>query len=199
MKKIITATILFGSIWGLIECSLGDWLHGYNLSFLTASIAIFIMAAARCHFRQPGMQAGMALIAGTLRYFNPIGGCLLCAAIAIIIEGIVFEGIWLIPWHRYESMIMKIGMGIISFYTIYFIGYLATQVLTPLIAGKFYLADLFALIPKIFSSSTFAGIIGSFALPLAYLPFKIEVKEKLYYASVYSIIAICWLAVILGI
>ncbi|MEM2935349.1 MAG: hypothetical protein QXF32_03195 [Candidatus Thermoplasmatota archaeon] len=199
MKKIITATLLFGSIWGLIECSLGDWLHGYNLSFVTASMAIFLMAATRHHFRQPGMQMSMALIAGLLRYFNPMGGCLLCSAIAIVIEGIIFEGIWLIPWHRYETMTIKTGMGIISFYTIYFLGYFVTQILTPLIAGKFYLADLVAVLPKIFASSTFAGIIGSFALPLAYFPVKIEMREKFYYASVYSIVAICWIAVILGI
>ncbi|MEM1514374.1 MAG: hypothetical protein QXW78_03010 [Candidatus Thermoplasmatota archaeon] len=199
MKKIITSTILFGSIWGLIECSIGDWLHGYNLSFITAGIAIFIMAATRHHFRQPGMQAGMALIAGLLRCFNPMGGCLLCAAIAIVIEGAVFEGIWRIPWQKYESLTMKAGMGIISFYTIFFSGYFATQILTPLTVGRFYLSDLVAVIPKIFASSLFAGIIGSFALPLACLPFKLEINEKLYYTSVYSIITICWLAVMLGI
>ncbi len=196
MKKIITATVLFGSIWGLIECSLGDWLHGYNMSFLTAGIAIFIMALTRNHFRRAGMQAGMALIAGLLRYFNPFGGCLLCASIAIIIEGITFEVVWLLPWKRYESLTMKVGMGVISFYTIYFSGYLATQILTPLAAGKFYLSDLIAVIPKIFSSSAFAGLIGSFALPIACLPFKIEVKEKLYYPAAFSLIIICWLAII---
>ncbi|MBC7081470.1 MAG: hypothetical protein H5T44_04440 [Thermoplasmatales archaeon] len=199
MKKIITATILFGSIWGLIECSLGDWLHGYNMSFLTASIAIFIMALTRNRFHQPGMQAGMALIAGLLRYFNPFGACLLCASIAIIVEGIVFEGIWVLPWKKYESLTMRIGMGIISFYTIYFSGYFATQILTPLIAGKFYLHDIIPVIPKILSTSTFAGLIGSFALPLAYLPVKIEMGEKVYYASAYSLIVVCWLAVIFGI
>lgn len=199
MKKIVTATILFGSIWGLIECSLGDWLHQFNLSFVTASIAVFLMAISRRHFRQPGMQLGMAGIASLLRYFNPFGGCLLCAVIAIFIEGVVFEFIWLIPWQRYESFTMKVGMGIISFYTIYFSGYFATQILTPLIAGRFYLSDLIAVVPKIFANSTFAGIIGSFALPISYLNLRIEIPEKLYYPGVYSIIAFCWLAVILGI
>ena len=199
MKKIITATILFGSIWGLLECSLGDWLHGYALSFITASVAIFIMAISRRLFAQPGMQAGMALIAGLLRYFNPIGGCLLCASIAIVSEGIAFELIWLLPWRRYESMKMKIGMGIVSFYTIYCTGYFAAQILTPIFAGRFYLADLIAVTPKILASSTFAGIIGSFALPIAYLPFEAKMDEKYYYGIAYSLIILCWLAILLGI
>ncbi|KAA0011542.1 MAG: hypothetical protein FE041_04395 [Thermoplasmata archaeon] len=199
MKKIIMATILFGSIWGLLECSLGDWLHEYNLSVVMASIAIFLMALTRRHFAQPGMQLGMAFIAAMLRHFNPIGGCLVCASIAIFIEGVAFEVIWLIPWQKYQSMVMKMSMGVISFYTIYAVGYIATQILTPLLTAKFYLKDLIAVMPKILAGSTIAGIIGIFALPFAYLPLKIEMEKKLYYGTSVAITIICWIAVIAGI
>jgi len=199
MKKAIVATILFGSIWGFLECSLGDVLHGYNLSVIMASIAVFLMALTRKIYDQPGMQASMAFIAGLLRHFNPVSGCLVCASIAIFIEGLVFEMIWLIPWRKYTSHIMKISMGIISFYTIYAIGYISTQILTPLLTAKFYFKDLVAVMPKILASSAVAGILGAFLLPLAYYPLEIKVKDSIYYTTSAAITAICWIAVIMGI
>lgn len=199
MKKILMATLLFGSIWGFLECSLGDWLHGYNMSVIMASIAVFLMAITRHHFNQPGMQAGMTIVASILRHFNPMGACLVCASIAIFAEGIIFELIWLTPWEKYSSIRMRISMGVISFYTIYAGGYILTQILTPLLTAKFYLADLIAVMPKIFASSTIAGAIGAFALPLAYLPLKIKLRDRSYYGVSASLTVFCWIAVIAGI
>jgi len=199
MKKILAATILFGSIWGLLECSLGDWLHSYNMSVLMAAIAIFLMACTRHIYGMPGMQAGMAFVAALLRHFNPVGTCLICSSIAIFIEGLAFEAVWLLPWRKYDSYTMKVSMGVISFYSIYALGYLATQILTPLLTAKFYWSDLAGVIPKILAHATIAGIIGAFALPLAYVPFKIEIKDKLYYPIAAVITVICWIAVISGI
>ncbi len=197
--RILTAILLFGSIWGFFECSLGDWLHSYNLSVLMACIAVFIMAFTRKIFNVAGMQAGMALIAAVLRHFNPIGTCLICSSIAIFMEGIAFEIIWLIPWQKYKSNVMKVSMGIISFYSIYAIGYISTQILTPLFTAKFYLRDLLAILPKIFAHSTIAGIIGGFSLPLTYIPLKIKIKDEIYYPVSLAICIFCWLAVIAGI
>ncbi len=195
--RLIVAILLFGSIWGFLECSLGDLLHKYDLSVFMVSIAIFIMASTRRIFEKPGMQAGMAVVASLLRHFNPIGGCLICASIAIFIEGLAFEIFWLLPWKK--SNIMKVTMGIISFYSIYAIGYITTQILTSLLVAKFYLKDLIAIIPRIFAGATIAGIIGGFALPIAYLPFKIKVRDELYYPISFAISALCWIAVIAGI
>ena len=87
-------------------------------------------------------------------------------------------------------MVMKMSMGVISFYTIYAVGYIATQILTPLLTAKFYLKDLIAVMPKILAGSTIAGIIGIFALPFAYLPLKIEMEEKKWkYLSIILFIA----------
>lgn len=199
MKKVLAATILFGSIWGLLECSLGDWLHDYNLSVLMAAIAVFLMAFTRRIYDMPGMQAGMAFVAALLRHFNPVGTCLICSSIAIFIEGVVFEIIWVLPWRKYSSYTMRASMGVISFYSIYAIGYLATQILTPLLTAKFYLSDLIGVIPKILAHAVIAGLIGAFALPLAYVPIHIKIKDELYYPVAAAITVFCWIAVILGI
>jgi len=145
------------------------------------------------------MQAGMAFIAPLLRHFNQVGTCLVCSSIAIFIEGVVFELIWLIPWRKYASYAMKVSMGIISFYSIYAIGYIATQILTPLLTAKFYFGDLISVMPKILAHSAIAGIIGAFALPLAYYPFEIKLKDEVYYTASAIITAICWIAVIAGV
>lgn len=199
MKKILMATVLFGSIWGFLECSVGDWLHGYDLSVLMAVMAIFLMAYTRRVYNQPGMQAGMALVAALLRHFNPMGACLICASIAIFVEGVAFEIIWALPWRNYKSYAMKAGMGVISFYAIYTVGYIATQILTPLLTAKFYWSDLTGVMPKILSHATIAGVIGAFALPAAYASLDVSIKDRLYYPVAAVITALCWIAVIAGI
>ncbi len=201
MKKLLATVLLFGSLWGLFEVSVGDFLHGYNLSVVTAAFAIFLMSITRLKYGQPGIQLGMALVAGLLRHFNPVGTCLICSSIAIIIEGLAFEIIWVFPWKKYNTLPMKVGMGVISFYSIYAFGYLVTQVLTPLFTATFFLNDLIVVLPKIFSQAALAGLIGSVSLPLAFWvdSLSISINDKFYYPATISLICICWVAIIAGI
>lgn len=201
MKKLIATIILCGSIWGFLECSLGDRLHDYNLSALMASMAIFLMAATRIYYEGPGMQVGMALVAALLRHFNPVGTCLICSSIAILIEGVAFEIVWSLPWRKSVTTPMHTGMGIISFYSIYALSYLATQILTPALTATFFIEDLLGVIPIIFFSSSLAGLIGAIALPMAYTikTFHVSLKDYFYYPAATLLIAGCWIAVIMGI
>jgi len=201
MKKLLATILLFGSLWGLFECSIGDFLHDYDLSVVTAVFAIFLMSITRLKYGLPGMQLGMALVAGLLRHFNPVGTCLICSSIAIIIEGLAFEIIWVLPWKKYDTIPMKVGMGVISFYSIYAFGYLVTQILTPLFTSTFFLSDLLAVLPKIFSQAVLAGLMGSIFLPLAFWvnSLSISINDKLYYPTTISVISVCWIAIIAGI
>jgi hypothetical protein len=201
MKKLLATVILFGSLWGLFECSIGDWLHGYELSFITVTIAIFLMSATRIKYGYPGMQLGMALVAGLLRHFNPVGTCLICSSIAIIIEGLAFEMIWALPWKKYNTIPMKVGMGVVSFFSIYAFGYIATQILTPFLTATFFLNDLVGVIPQIFYKAALAGVIGSISLPLAFWinSFSIFSNNKFYYPATITLIAMSWIAIIAGI
>lgn len=200
MKKLVAGMIAFGSIWGLLECSLGDWLHQYDMSALMVAVAVLLMAATRRIYAQPGMQLGMALIAALLRHFNPIGGaCLICASIAILVQGLAFELIWAIPWHKYESMTMKVSMGIISFYTIAWVSYLATQIFTPLFTATLHLSDLAGVMPKIFAHAFIAGLAGAVALPAALADITVSLKDRIYYPAAAAVSVVCWVAVIAGI
>jgi hypothetical protein len=201
MKKLLATILLFGSLWGLFEVSVGDFLHGYSLSAVTAAFAIFLMSITRLKYGQPGIQLGMALVASFLRHFNPVGTCLICSSIAIILEGLAFEIIWVFPWKKYNTLSMKVGMGVISFYSIYAFGYLVTQILTPLFTATFFLNDLIGVLPKIFSQAVLAGLIGSVSLPLAFWvdSLSISFNDKFYYPAAISLICVCWVAIIAGI
>ncbi|MCD6474044.1 MAG: hypothetical protein J7K47_03960 [Thermoplasmata archaeon] len=202
MKKKVLAIILFGSIWGLLECSLGDYLHthGIGAGIIMAGIAFSIMAYTRFAYDTKGMQLCMASIAAIMRHFNPMGGCLLCASISIFVEGLVFEALWIIPWHKEKSNIIRMGMGAISGYSIYSIGYIATQIITPMITSKFYLRDLISNLPIIIAGATYALIIGAVMLPLILaIPKEIKIRNTLYYTASAAIIALSWIAVIAGI
>jgi hypothetical protein len=201
MKKLLATVVLFGSIWGLFECSMGDLLHDHDLSVIMASLAIFIMSVTRIKYGQPGMQLGMALVAGLLRHFNPVGTCLICSSIAIMIEGLAFEIIWAFPWKKYNTFPMKVGVGIISFYSIYALGYLATQILTPYVTATFFLSDLVGVLPRILFHASIAGVIGLMSLPIAFWVSSqsISFNDKFYYPVAISLIAMCWVAVISGI
>ncbi|HHH83983.1 MAG TPA: hypothetical protein ENL29_00760, partial [Thermoplasmatales archaeon] len=132
--RILAGIVLFGSLWGLMECGLGDYLHNQGIwagAIMTGFVGFGLMAISRKIYGIRGMQLGMGLIAGLLKYIHPVGGCMLCSAIAIAFEGAIFEMIWYSPKLSMDKMsaIMKISMGVISGYVIYSTGYIITQIL----------------------------------------------------------------------
>lgn len=199
-KKLILGIIAFGSLWGALECSVGDLLHDYDLSAVMVASAIFLMAVTRYKYQQPGMQLGMAIVAATMRHFNPIGGsCLICASIAIFAQGVLFEFFWLIPWHKYQSSTMRYSAGIVTFYSIAAISYLITQILTPLLTASFHLSDLGGVLPHIFAHGLIAGIMGFVLLSVVYASADFTIRDKTYYPTTMILTAVCWISVMAGI
>ncbi|MFO8133572.1 MAG: hypothetical protein R6U10_06560 [Thermoplasmatota archaeon] len=208
--RLVAGIVLFGSIWGLLECALGDALHGSILpggAIMTGLVGFGLMAATRIMYRQPGMQLGMGALAGALKYMHPIGGCMLCSAIAIAVEGAVFELIWRSPrlhLDRLDSMSMRVGMGVISGYTMYGVGYLATQMLTPIVSGGPLAASAVAsLVPRTLSHATLAGLLAGATLPAllavpANLPERIAmIRREVYYPVASAISVLCWIGILL--
>ena len=95
--RFIAAVLVFGSLWGFSEVLIGTSISDLGLpsgAIMTGFFALTFLVMSRMTFRQPGMQAGMGLVAGSLRMFNPFMGCHLCSAIAIAAEAIIFEIVW---------------------------------------------------------------------------------------------------------
>jgi hypothetical protein len=200
--KIILGVVVFGSIWGLLECVLGSHLPG---SVLTGVVAIGIMTATRFIYNQKGMQVGMGLVAAALMAFNPLGGCVICSVIAVAAEGAVFELVWFTfssNIEKEESIIIKTCAGIVTAYTCYTFAYVMSQIVTPLFFSDatLRLGDLAVLIPTILSKGLVAGLIGGIVFPAVALVKKIGVsfiRSRKYYPLCSIAAATCWIVVII--
>ncbi len=210
--RILAGILVFGSVWGMLECILGN----VNISwfpmgaFLGGFIGLGLMVFSRRLFGVVWMQLGMAIVAGMLRFWAPIGTCIICSALAIMAEGLVFELIF----NRPVFNITKTGqselknwrtlafLGILSGFVIYVIGYMFTQIMTPIIStGTFFVSDFIKVLPTIYGTGFFAAIFGGIALPLAVLTPQLsidvnKIKKEHYYAIATGVSAFCWVLVI---
>jgi hypothetical protein len=203
--KFIAGIIVFGSLWGFAECIIGSLLRDVNLpagAIMTGIFAIGLMTISRVSFRQPGMQAGIGLVAGTLRLFNPFGGCFICSAIAIMAEGLLFDLIWTgfsLDLKKTQTLTIQASLGITSAYLVYVGGYIVTQILTPVFSSPgFYLENLIVFIPQILASGLLAALIGGVTVPAVFSlkKFDIAIQDRHYYPITIGVSALCWVIVI---
>jgi len=203
--RLIAGTLVFGSLWGLSECLIGPALSNAGLPggmIMTGTFTMFFLVFSRMIFQQRGMQVGMGLVAGTLRLFNPFGGCHLCSALAIMAEGMIFELIWnyaaTLDLRNLNSLPMKISVGIVTAYSVYVGGYIVTQILTPLFSTGFYLSNLLNFLPQILARGLPVALIGGITIPLTLSlhSLKIPLKDTVYYPTTLGISSLCWIVVI---
>ena len=211
--KILAGIIVFGSIWGLLECTLGGVKFGGVMdkfpmgALLGGLVGLGLMAYTRRTYNILGMQLGMALVAGLLRYWAPIGTCVICSALAIAAEGLVFELIFNRPVfdiRRSGNTMMNAKtlafLGVTAGFTIYVTGYMFTQIFTPVITtGAFNFSNFGAVLPLIIGRGFFAAALGGVALPVAVMVKQLhfnfaEIKKEHYYGIASSVTAFCWLA-----
>jgi hypothetical protein len=204
-RKFIAGIIVFGSLWGFAECIIGSLLRDVNLpagAIMTGVFALGLMTLSRTSFRQPGMQTGVGLIAGALRFFNPFGGCYICSAIAIMAEGLLFDLIWTgfsLDTEKTPSRTIQASLGITAAYLVYVGGYIVTQILTPLFSpAGFYLENLLVFIPQILASGLLAALIGSVCVPAVFTLKQLNItwQDRLYYPVTISVSILCWVTVI---
>jgi len=205
-NKWLVGILVFGSLWGFAECMIGSLLRNANLpagAIMTGVFAFGLMAASRMFYKIRGMQLGMGLVAGAMRIFNPFGGCFLCSAISIMAEGLLFEIIWFgVPLVKdaFKPFSSKVSLGIVTSYGIYVIGYMITQILTPVFSSAgFFLSNLLGFIPQILASGLLAAVIGGVMAPLVFFLRYIDIfvlKNKVYYPLSLGISALCWIIVV---
>jgi len=204
--KLFAGIIVLGSMWGFAECIIGPAIGDAGLpsgALMTSVFAIGLMMISRILFKRRGMQLGMGLVAGALRLFNPFGGCVVCSAIAIAAEGLLFELIWSkmsLDFSELKTITMKLSMGIITAYSCYVGGYVITQILTPMVASAgFYMENLIVFMPKILARGLLAAIVGGITVPAIFVLKNINinnVKDRIYYPTTAAISMLCWVVVI---
>lgn len=205
----VAGMVAFGSLWGLLECALGDYLSDAGLPsgvIMTGFVGLGLMALSRMLYEQPGMQLGMGLLAGALKFLHPIGGCMICSALAIAVEGVLFEMLWISPRLRFNrlSTDLAVSMGIISGFVLYSVGYVATQILTPLAtASPLILDTLPGLLPSVFSSATLAALAGGLtlvvvrALPSDLASRLAHLQKAVYFSAASAVTGLSWIGILL--
>ena len=198
---------MFGSLWGFAECIIGSLLRDVDLpagAIMTGIFAVGLMTLSRTTYRYPGMQTGIGLVAGGLRFFNPFGGCFICSAIAIMAEGLLFDLIWTgfsLDAKTTHSLTIQASLGITASYLIYVGGYIITQILTPVFSSAgFYIENLLVFLPQILSSGLLAALLGVATVPVVFHLKKLNIvfQDRLYYPITMSVSAFCWVFVILN-
>jgi hypothetical protein len=94
--RLILAILVFGSLWGFLEATLGGFLHFIHLpqkGMIMTAVAVALMSATRASYRRPGMQIGMGLIAALLKGSNALflGADVIRPMMAILVEAMVFD------------------------------------------------------------------------------------------------------------
>ena len=206
--RILAGILVVGSLWGLSECIIGSYLHEIGPSsgaIMTGIFAVGFMFISRSLYKQKGMQLGMAVVAGTLRLFNPFGGCYICASIAIIAEGALFELLlyrMTFDLKELKTPIMSASMGILTAYVVFVGGYIVTQILTPVFSSAgFYIENLIDNLPQMLSRGLLAAVLGGLIVPIAMLLRNIDlakVRDKIYYPTTAVVSILCWLIVIVN-
>lgn len=207
--RLLAGIIVLGSVWGIFECTIGGFnasIGGIGISMgavLAGFFGLGFMALAMRTFQLRGTALAIAVVAGIMRYFAPVGSFVLCSAIAIVAEGVVFEIIMSRPSFSLAASTIRDPrglsyLGVITAYFIFVTGYVVTQVLTPIVgsdSGSVF--DVVGVLPIILGSGFFAALLGGVSLPLVTLAPQLDVnvadvKKELYYGLTTGASLFCW-------
>ncbi len=149
----------------------------------------------------------MALVASLLRFIAPVGSCVICSAIAIGVEGMVFEMIVSRKvfmgnlWGKKDFRTLAF-LGVISGFSVFTVGYFTTQILTPVFTGgTLFIMDVVNILPLILGRAFYAAILGGISVPIIALYDNLHLdlskwNKGAYFAGTTAISAVCWVLVI---
>jgi hypothetical protein len=207
--RVIIGILVFGSIWGLVEATLGGALHLIHFAYkgaITGGIGMSIMAAFVVMYRQPKLAFCIAVIAALFKplsaviYGQPIFAPFVYnPASAILLEGLAFSLVVSLLFKGFESSIkMRIGAGVAAGYlSIILFGILASAVGM----GNWATWGLADRVSSVFANGTGLAIVGTGLLLLGHLVSTklrpnfwqlMTARPRAFYASTIAITAFCW-------
>ena len=208
--RVVIGILVFGSIWGLVEATLGGALHLIHFTYkgaITGGIGMAIMATFVVMYRQPKLAFCIAVIAALFKplsaviYGQPIfAPFVVNPASAILLEGLAFSLVVSLLFKGFESSIKtRIGAGVAAGYlSIILYGVIASA------AGMGIWASwgLAERASSVLANGTGLAIVGTCLLLLGHLvsmrlrpkfwQFS-DLKPKAFYASTIAITAFCWI------
>ena len=208
--RVVIGILVFGSVWGLVEATLGGALHLIHFTYkgaITGGIGMAIMATFVVMYRQPKLAFCIAVIAALFKplsaviYGQPIfAPFVVNPASAILLEGLAFSLVVSLLFKGFESSIKtRIGAGVAAGYlSIILYGVIASA------AGMGIWASwgLAERASSVLANGTGLAIVGTCLLLLGHLvsmrlrpkfwQFS-DLKPKVFYASTIAITAFCWI------
>ena len=120
--RLIIGILVFGSIWGFLEATLGGFLHLIifpNKGAIMAGIGVALMTSALAIYRKPGMLFGIGIVAALFKLLDvwlfllPVTSIhIINPAMSIIIESLVFSLVAIFVMKRIaKSALTGVGTG----------------------------------------------------------------------------------------
>jgi len=207
---VVIGILVFGSVWGLVEATLGGALHLIHFTYkgaITGGIGMSIMATFVVMYRRPKLVFFIAAIAALFKplsaviYGQPIfAPFVVNPASAILLEGLAFSLVVSLLFKGFEGSIKtRIGAGVAAGYlSIILYGVIASA------AGMGVWASwgLAERASSVLANGTGLAIVGTCLLLLGHLVSMrlrpkfwqfMTVKPKAFYASTMAITALCWI------
>ncbi len=208
LVHLIIGTLIFGSTWGLLEATLGGFLHMIlfpNKGAIMSGIGVAIMASALAIYKKPAMAIGIGIVSASFKLldvwiFNlSIASIhIINPAMAIIFEALAFSLVASLLMNKIARNIsVGIGAGVIA-------GLIsaAAYVYFAIYVMNAHLLNRVITTPEAFITNqglvqaAFLGVL----LPLGYLAGEQLAKKPLptltsvpSYATAAGVIIFCWL------
>ena len=208
LVHLIIGILVFGSIWGFLEATLGGFLHMIifpNKGAIMAGIGVVIMSLALAIYRKPGMLPGIGIIAASFKLLDvwlfalPVASIhIINPAMAIIFESLAFSLVTALLMNRIaKSTSVGIGAGVLA-------GLVST---TAWVYFAIYVMNAPAYARVVFTAGGFIanqGIVQAaffgILLPVGYLVGEklaartspVLAHRPLYYATSAAIVCLCW-------
>lgn len=209
LARLIVGVVVFGSIWGLLEATLGGFLHLIifpNKGAIMAGIGMAIMGSALAIYKKPSMLPGIGAVAAAFKLLSvvffgwPLASIhIINPAMAIFLESLAFgiAATFLLNKLAAKNALARVGTGVLAGFIsatvwVYFAIYVMNA---PAYARVVFTAQEFIANQGI-AQAVFCGVF----LPLGYM-----IGERLaakttpllasrvrYYATSAAIISVSW-------
>jgi hypothetical protein len=207
--QLIIAVLVFGSIWGFLEATLGGFLNLIifpNKGAIMGGIGMAIMGMALAIYRKPAMLPGIGIVAASFKWLNawllfvpPSAVQIINPAMAIILESVAFSLVAVFLMDRISrNLLVGTGAGVLvglisAIAYVYFAVYVTHSPIFERLGIK-------SIGEYITGSGVVQAVFFGVFLPLGYLAGEklaiaissVLARRSLYYAASAAIICFCW-------
>ncbi len=210
LLAISLTIIVIGSVWGLVEMTLGGFLHAIHFpqkGAIMGGLAISFMAIFVTITKRPSLVPILGIIAASFKPFDVIifGFPLLSPyvinpAIAIVMEALAFSAVTVALKTAIDKRLLaRAGAGILAGS----LGYVLYAVFASIFGlGMWPTLDLSAKLQVILSNAIPIAIMGAIMLVAGYYVGRVseprlstfkEFRPKLYYSTSFALVLLCWI------